>query len=305
MYKRQDVLGQQSFTGSDGLLYLRDGDGSRRPFVTSVDDDRIQNRGDGRFHCVTPDQVREALEQIDPAFLHDLRFDIWILPYPVAEPLGSWASDGILYLSPTVLALDPRQVSFLVAHEVGHLVHAILIPDSDLQGWDEYRTVRGIEDENRFHAGAVHRDRPHEIFAEDFRWFFGGELARNAGAIENLDLPEPDEVPGLQAFFLGLLPDPALLSDAGLRAKLYPNPLPSGRRLSLILDAGDTSPVVRLHDASGRLVRILTGWTATGAGHYELLWDGRSGTGQQLASGVYFASIEGARGRALPVRILR
>ena len=47
-------------------------------------------------------------------------------------------------------------------------------------------------------------NRPHEIFAEDFRALFGGPTANYSGTIENPGLVHPGAVPGLAAFFLNL-----------------------------------------------------------------------------------------------------
>ena len=57
------------------------------------------------------------------------------------------------------------------------------IPD-DADGWTRYRALRGIGGASVCNASAPHADRPHEIFAEDFRPF-GGDLANYSGTIEN------------------------------------------------------------------------------------------------------------------------
>ncbi len=45
-----------------------------------------------------------------------------------------------------------------------------------------------------------------------------------------------------------------------------------------------------VHDAAGRLVRVLATGMAE-AGRHQLLWDGRDGAGRPLGSGVYFVRL--------------
>lgn len=289
----------QSFAteGADGQLYFLDAGGTRRRFVTSIEDPVIRNPGDGRFHPLSALEVEEALLAVDPLFSNELSCVVYLLPYPVADPLSSWASDRTIYLSPGVMDLSLTQVHQLVAHELGHVVHQSFLPDSDPQAWDAYRAVRGITDTTRYCDGCLHRDRPHEIFAEDFRVLFGGSLARYDGSIENGDLPSPEEQPDLRSFFLGLIERAMPLVLSGTDPRLTPNPVRPGQMLRLELPLALGSIEMRLYNAGGREVRVLRALEDRGGGRYEMIWDGRDEAGRPLARGVYYGWI---RSRSQP-----
>ncbi len=62
---------------------------------------------------------------------------------------------------------------------------------------------------------------------------------------------------------------------------------------------------LRLYDAAGRLVRILVDEHRM-EGTYEVIWDGRDGTGHQVASGVYFYNLQaGAFSETVKMILLR
>jgi len=72
-----------------------------------------------------------------------------------------------------------------------------------------------------------------------------------------------------------------------------PNPF---RWVTTISYALPTEAPVRLsvHDAGGRLVRELDSGART-AGRHEVTWDGRDGSGNAVAAGVYFVRLDGGR----------
>lgn len=298
------VLLERTQTEPDGNLYLKDAEGILRRFVTSTSDPLVLNRGSGEFHPPARHAVEEGLLAVDSRFLHGLRFEIYILPFPVAHPLTSWAGEDAVYLSPGVWELLEKQIHQLVAHEVGHLAHRAHLPDDDLAGWQRYRLLRGIQDGTRYHANAIHRDRPHEIFAEDFRVLFGGPLACGA-TIENPGLAAPEHVPGLRAFFLELIgvepePKPEALASA------YPNPFSTGQPLHLSLPGVESVSAVVIHDVSGRSVRELRDLTSSGHGLFEVFWDGRDDAGRPLPRGTYFCEIRAAEtAQRVALRLLR
>ena len=282
---------------------LQDEQGTLRRFVTSIDDPIIVNPGDGRFHPASSPVVEAAIETADARFMNRIRFDVYILPYPVEDPFGSWADGGAIYLSPGVRALSDRQVEFLLSHESGHLVHRSFLPDSDREGWARYRWIRGIEDTTRFQAGAIHRDRPHEIFAEDFRVLFGSLQGGDADAIENPDLAAPDQVPGLREFFLALIGESG--SVPALAATVYPNPISAGEVLHLALPSG-AAPVVTIYDVQGRDVRSLSELRPMGDGTFATLWDGRDDAGRRISRGAYYCLVrDGATTARIPIRLVR
>lgn len=295
------VLSDRTREGSDGTLYLLDAEGVLRRFVTSTADSVVTNPGSGRFHPIEPDPLAAALLAIDSRFLSEVSFSVYLLPYPVETPLRSWAGLRTIYLSPGVYPMSETQLHQLVAHEVGHIVHRRLLPDDDRAGWEEYRRIRGIEDTTIYHAHAAHRNRPNEVFAEDFRVLFGGERARADGAIENADLMRPDQAPGLASFFLSLI-DAAGGTPEPLASipRVFPNPIAAGAVVRLALpDAGESASIVA-HDVAGRVVREFGEIARAADGRFEIAWDGKDRLGRTLPRGVYFLR---SRGGSVSARI--
>lgn len=71
----------------------------------------------------------------------------------------------------------------------------------------------------------------------------------------------------------------------------YPNPFNPTTTIQYELKT--TAPVtVRVFDSMGRLVSALVDNQTQTPGVYEVEWDGRSGTGRHVASGVYFYTLE-------------
>ncbi|MBD3162229.1 MAG: T9SS type A sorting domain-containing protein [Candidatus Eisenbacteria bacterium] len=292
----ETVMSERSRVDSDGTLYLLDAEGVLRRFVISTADSVISNPGSGEFHPLEEDRVRAALQAIDPRFLSQLGFTIYLLPYPVASPLNSWAGERTIYLSPGVYAMSEVQLHQLVAHEVGHILHRYFLPDDDHDGWSEYRWLRGIQDTTVFHDGAIHKNRPHEVFAEDFRVLFGGERARADGSIENPDLLRPDRVPDLEAFFFGLIdldlvetiPDAPILAP-----RVFPNPIAAATTLRIALPHTAEPARIVVHDVSGRVVRDFGEVRRSTDGLFEISWNGKDRLGRTLPRGVYFLRTRG------------
>src|SRR5262249_62035489 len=101
-----------------------------------------------------------------------LRHDALLLPSPRRTRLESAAVDGPVLLSPGVRPLSPQQQHAEFVDELGHVVQRAWMPDSNAGDWGAYRALRGITDASVYSATAIHADRPHEIFAEDFRALF-------------------------------------------------------------------------------------------------------------------------------------
>jgi len=81
---------------------------------------------------------------------------------------------------------------------------------------------------------------------------------------------------------------------ASLRGN-WPNPFNPTTTVGFALP--QAGPVrLTIHDARGRLVRVLSDEIST-AGDHRIAWDGRDAAGQPVASGVYLARLETARGR--------
>lgn len=267
---------------SDGRLWLTLPGGRRFELITSTDDPGIINPGDGAFHPFDTAEVTAALA--------DLRFpvagisaEVFVLPYPRRAQIESAAGSRLILLSPGVRPLTREHQHAEFVHELGHVVHHALMPDNDGR-WATYRRLREIDDP-RYAPTSPHADRPHEIFAEDFRALFGGPRATYSGTIENSSLPSPEDVPGLASFMLSLAgittPLPILAS---------PNPTRGALRFTL---AGATAVPLDLFDAGGRRIASLAPQTTPGG--IEWSFDGVDAAGRTVAPGVLFARPRGAR----------
>jgi flagellar hook capping protein FlgD len=262
-------------------------------FVTDIDDPAIANRGDGIFYSMPVEDVVAALRSVRLTEMN-LEIDVFVLPYPRREVMDSSARDDMIFLSPGVRPVSEHAVHFTVAHEVGHVFQYRWLPDSDLDGWDEYHRTRGTTDASLYRADGAHRNRPHEIFAEDFRFLFGGALATYSGSIENDALPLPNAVLGLEAFVRALTSRRAPVALADITALPNPfNPATSIRVRFLSERAAASLARVSIYDTAGRNIRDLYEGVPS-AQTLDLAWDGRRNAGSRAASGIYFARLEHA-----------
>ena len=262
-----------------GVLWLELPGGARYELVTSIEDPAIANRGDGSFHPFDAAEVVAALAAVSYP-LDGIAADVFILPYPRRLGLSSAAGAGLILRSPGVYPLPREQQHTEVVHELGHVVQRADLPDTDEPGWRRYRSLRGILDTVVYSAAAAHADRPHEIFAEDFRALFGGALANTSGTIENAGLTPPAEVPGLEAFMLSLAGAPLAVTLGAA-----PNP---GRGPVAFTRGGLVAAVaLDLFDASGR--RLATLQPVPFGDGQRWTWDGRDAGGRRVEPGVVFA----------------
>jgi len=287
IYPPEYVLKRMTMRQGDELLLVIDD--IFYGLVTDIDDPIIANKGDGRFHPVRLDAVSEALRAVR---LEDaeLSVRIFVLPYPRREVMDSSARDDVIMLTPGVREVGVQQIHFTVSHEIGHSYQYRWMPDADVALWRRYSRLRGIEDPGVFHAGAVHKNRPHEIFAEDFRFLFAGAVANASGTIENEDLALPHALDGLEEF-VRMLPE-ARRADLPL---LTPTPNPFNPeteiRVQFAADPGPRSMALRIFDAQGRLVRRL--WSGVSSTRdLRVRWNGKADAGVVAPSGVYFAQLD-------------
>jgi hypothetical protein len=93
------------------------------------------------------------------------------------------------------------------------------------------------------------------------------------------------------------------LSVAGRRLRLATSPNPSHGPLSVALDTPvDGSVSVRVIDAAGRVVRILSESPSMPAGHHEFPWDGSNIGGKRVGPGIYSVVVR-ANGETAAIRI--
>ncbi len=84
-----------------------------------------------------------------------------------------------------------------------------------------------------------------------------------------------------------------------------PNPFNPATVLHYYL-ADDVPVRLAIHDAAGRLVRVLVDLPLQQEGAHEARWDGRDAAGRAAAAGVYFCRLEaGGEVRSLPMALIR
>jgi len=257
--------------------------GQEWSLITDPADPSISTLGDGAFHPMSVQEVEAALRDLGAAGVR-AEGRILILPYPRRDHLKSSCENGTIFLTPGIREVHPAHVHATVVHETGHLIQRRLLPEGSAS-WTEYRELRGLESD-RYVETARHRDRPREIFAEDFRVLRGGPLAR--GPHENGDLPDPRGVPGLEAWLERVLTE----GDAAAPPESFPNPFSTARGDEMEIRfrrAGPAGPgTADVFDVAGRRVRILTSTVMDGDGGRTFRWNGRDPAGIRTASGFYF-----------------
>jgi hypothetical protein len=306
LFTPDDVL---AMTGRDqaGRLIFRLPDGTVYQLVEDILDPQIVNKGDGTFHPANADWVIEALENVDVAGAGvDMRVEIYVLPLPRSGILASSACGEKIFLSPGVREIDRCLVAFTVTHELGHVFQRHFAPEESGGTWGDYLKLRGLEDDAVYSADAPRANRPAEIFAEDFRYLFGGSDARYSGGIENQDLVSPDEVEGLEEYFVALVA-PAQLAynarpgEAPFALSNYPNPFNPSTTIRAVFNgrapasAGEID--VAVYRVDGSLVRRIRGGTISGD-EFSVRWDGRDDRGNAAPSGVYFYAVRSSGFRA-------
>lgn len=303
VHNPDEVLARWTVRSGDALYFQGPHD-ERWTFITDINDPAILNRGQGAFFPVEPTLVREALDAVIFP-ISGLTVDIYILPYPRRDLIPSSANGNSIFLSPGVAPVSINHVHSLVAHELGHVVHNQLLPDDEGSGWAKYRQIRGIEDTSIYNDGAMHRNRPHEIFAEDFRYLFGGAEANYSNSIENPNLPLPSHVTGLRDFMLALSGTSTVGQEPFQAPSLALYPNPARARVSISLDSAvpaDGRPVtLNIFDVTGRLVARRDQHSDT-----QMEWDGRLDEGGLAGAGIYFVQVrrgdESYTGRILIAR---
>lgn len=272
----EQTLHDYCSSDSAGRLWLALPGGARYELITSTADPAIYNPGDGAFHPFEESEVRETLAALRFP-IAGIGADIFLLPYPRRVGLESAAGAGLVLLAPGVRPLSAEQQHAELTHELGHVVHRALMPDSSSGAWGAYRAMRGIVDPTVYSASALHANRPHEIFAEDFRALFGDALANYSGTVENASIPPPSQVAGLQQFLL------ELTGARQLALAALPNPARGAMQFDR---AGGAAVMLDVFDAQGRGVATLAP-SRVGNG-VRWSWDGRDRNGT-AAAGVFYA----------------
>jgi hypothetical protein len=257
--------------------------------VTDPAAEELSKLGDGAFHPMETSFVQEALDALrwSPADLPAGR--ILVLPFPRSGNLKSSCEGGTVFLSPGLRSVPREHVHATVVHEVGHLVQQLLAPD-DSEAWARYLAVRGLR-ADRYHAAAPHRDRPHEIFAEDFRVLYGGALATASGTHENPELAPASELAAVVAWFEDLRRSASPAERDDPQPQGFPNPFSTDASADFEVrfqgsQGSGGAHVADVFDVTGRAVARLDGHSAE-PGTVVFTWNGRDAGGGRAASGVY------------------
>ena len=278
----------------NGALWLVLPGGARHELITSTSDPAITNAGDGSFHPFEETTVRTALASLR-APLAPVPADVFILPYPRRSGLESAAGPGLILMSPGVRPLSPEHQHAELVHELGHVVHYSRMPDAAEAEWARYRELRGITDQVIYNASATHANRPHEIFAEDFRALIGGALANYSGTIENAALTPPASVAGLEEFMRAIAGSSGPAS--GISLACFPNP---SRETVSFARPGGEGEALEVYDLGGRRVALLA--PVGSGGLVTWRWDGSDISGSPVGAGVFFAR---TRASATTLRVTR
>lgn len=235
--------------------------------------------------------VVAALEAMQ-GFTTNIDVSVFILPATPAATGGSFARRNSIYLSPGTDVADPSTVSYITAHEMGHVLTWAFIDDYPAR-WDAYLELRQL-DESSLSVDARHADRAREILAEDIRALFGGPLATAAGSIENHDLVHPSRVEGLQGLLIGYF----LGGEEQTRQMTscaFPNPCNPRTSIEMALPSGvdveNGSGRLRIFDIRGALVQTLAGGDVAN-GRLVIQWDGTGRSGGVVSSGRYLYVLE-------------
>ena len=271
-----------------GSLFLTWGE-REWELLTSTDSPHIANPGDGSFHAFDARLVQQVIDEL-PRRARNLDGAVLVLPFPRRGELKSTHENGAVFLSPGVRPWHDAHVHATVAHEIGHVVQHRLAPEGSA-AWSRYLELRGLGHE-RFHRDAAHRDRPREIFAEDFRLLLGGARARAAGAHENPDLPIDEVSPALVEWFSELMHLP-VIAEAHV-AVVAPNPARASANSDVVVRfAGNAVSAEHSHadvfDVRGRRVATLA--TRVSGSAVEVRWEPRDAAGRTLPTGVYFVRL--------------
>ncbi len=96
-------------------------DGTDLELLTGIDDPRLPRRDVTAFTALDQTTILEAFAAVE---LTDLQVtvDVYLLPAPPVETLGSFARRNAMYLSPGLGPVDPATLRTLVVHELGHVL---------------------------------------------------------------------------------------------------------------------------------------------------------------------------------------
>ena len=307
VYTPEDIMAMSTKDAGGRLTFEVSGGASYR-LIDDVLDPEIVNKGDGSFHPVNAAWAIDALSKVDVSGRSlKMPVNLYVLPLPRSGLLASSSCGDDIFLSPGVYEIGRCLVACTVTHELGHVFQNRYAAEGTGGAWAEYLKIRGIENATVYSDDAPHANRPVEIFAEDFRYLFGGSDACYSGTIENADLPLPDRVAGLEEYFVALAAPAGAAADArALAISNYPNPFNPSTTIRVVFNEpsrGKARDVdLSIYRVDGSLVRHLYRG-AVAADQLSVPWDGKDGRGSAVSSGLYFYAVRSA-GRAVTGKML-
>ncbi len=295
VYPPEGILSEMTERDESGNLVFYPEGGGFYYLIEDISSPLIMNKGAGEFFPMSEDLVMQALREIDiDGRAVEMHIDVYILPLPRLYFMSSTSTGCRIFLSPGVWDIPASIVSSVVTHEFGHCYQKAYLPHDDTEGWTRYLGIRGLLDDPEISESSSHMNRPSEIFAEDFRVLFGGELADYSGMLENPGLVHPDEVAGLRDFMISLA-GPVGTVDVPAGGEViasvgnYPNPFNPVTTIRAAFNGQEITREVsvKIYAANGSLVRDL--WSGTVSQQtFEKTWDGMNDFGSRAASGIYF-----------------
>lgn len=307
VYTPEDILAMSTKDASGNLTFEVAGGVSYR-LIDNVLDPEIVNKGDGSFHPVNMSWAIDALSKVDLSGRSlKMPVNLYVLPLPRSGLLASSSCGDDIFLSPGVYEIGRCMVACAVTHELGHVFQNRYAAEGTGGAWAEYLKIRGIEDATIYSDDGSHANRPVEIFAEDFRYLFGGSDACYSGTIENSDLPLPGKVAGLEEYFVALAAPAGVAADTRAFAiSNYPNPFNPSTTIRVVFNEpsrGNLRDVdLSIYRVDGSLVRNLYR-RGVATDELSVPWDGKDERGSAVASGLYFYAVRSA-GHAVTGKML-
>ncbi len=165
------------------------------------------NKKSGNLTLQTVDsqEYMKALEEIKIPLEKVGEYKVYFMDYKLKNFYTAMAlsfQDGSAVVFGTYHKLSAEKIHQMAVHELGHNIDFQFM---NKEKWREYKKLRGITNESSYNnSSKVYMNRPQEIFAEDFRLLFGGELAAKIPHL-NRDLIHPSKVEGLRDLYLSIL----------------------------------------------------------------------------------------------------
>jgi len=285
----EEVTARSAAVGGASLEFLSN-DGRR--VAIGLDPGRMEISNPAatdEFHPLDAAVAQRILSQMDEMPASKMGITIYLLPGLPETEMRSFCVGSEVFIAAALDEWPLESAAYTLAHEVGHAVQHLGLPGRSGPGWRRYLELRSLTDASVHSEQSPHRDRPGEIFAEDFRLLFGGPLAAAGGVQENPLLPPPSEVDGLSRFFAEVLELKWAVEDPGVTARNLPNPFNPATVIQLDLReelvAAGTPVRLQVFDLRGRMVRDF-GLMAP-APQIRVRWDGTDQRGAPLASGRY------------------